>query len=79
VALALKEQYIPQTIFSTTLFPTPRRKLFKNSKKAAKGIDKIKIGFIMNCGEKWGKRVDKDIISKIKEGKLGSSVGNRGE
>jgi hypothetical protein len=53
--------------------------LFKNSKKTPKGIDKIKIGFIMNCGEKWGKRVDRYVIDKIKGGKLGGSVGNRGE
>jgi hypothetical protein len=50
--------------------------LFKNSKKAPKGIDKIRIRFIMNCGEKWGKRVDKDMIDKINGARLGGIGGN---
>jgi hypothetical protein len=79
VTLALREQYIPQAIFSTTLSSISKTKIVQKFKKASKGIDKINIGFIMNCGEKWGKGVDKDAIGKIKGGKLGCSVGNRGE
>ena len=47
--LALREQCIHWAIFSTTLFSIP--KLFENSKKSPKGIDKTKIRFII---EWWG-------------------------
>jgi hypothetical protein len=56
--LALREQCIHRAIFSTTLFSIP--KLFENSKKSPRGIDKIKIRFIIECGELWGKRVKKE-------------------
>jgi hypothetical protein len=52
VILAFREQCIHWAIFSTILLSIPRRKLFENSKKTPKGIDKIKIRFIIGL---WGK------------------------
>jgi hypothetical protein len=53
VTLAFREQCIHWAIFSTTLFSIPKTKIVENSKKSPKGIDKIKIRFIII--KLWGK------------------------
>jgi hypothetical protein len=47
VALAFKEQCMHWAIFSTTLFSIPNAKFVRKFKKSPKGIDKIKIRFII--------------------------------
>jgi hypothetical protein len=60
VTLALREQCIPWATFSTTLFSISKAKFVQKFKKAPKGIDKIRIGFIIRIvgksGEKWQTR-----------------------
>jgi len=66
VTLALREQRIPWLYLAPLCFNPQNENCSKIQKKAPKGIDKIKIGFIIkDCGEKWGKRVNKDITDKI--------------
>jgi hypothetical protein len=61
VTLALRGQRIRWAIFSTTLLSIPKTQIAQKFKKTPKGIDKIKIGFIMKCGEIWGKRGERSI------------------
>jgi hypothetical protein len=56
VTLALKEQCIPWAIFGITLFSIPTTKIDENSKKSPKGIDKIRIGFIIDIVGKNGEK-----------------------
>jgi hypothetical protein len=56
VTLALREQRIPWATFSTTLFSISKTKIVQNFKKAPKGIDKIRIGFIIRIVGKSGEK-----------------------
>jgi hypothetical protein len=58
VTLALRKQCIPGLYLAPLYFQSPRQKLHKNSKKAPKSIDKIRIGFIIELWGKVGKKGD---------------------
>jgi hypothetical protein len=56
-----REQCIHWAICSTTLSSTPKTKIVQKFKKPPKGIDKIKIGFIIGLWGKVGKKGKKSI------------------
>jgi hypothetical protein len=60
VTLPLREHCLHWAIHSTTLFPIPKTDFLKIQRKASKGIDKIRIRFIIELWGKVGKKGKKE-------------------